>query len=446
VPPLAALREAAIERRRPGVVQWIVGLSCLAGVVAAQVLAPQLDPVFALVMAILAPELVVIGVMCFGDAIFPALAGVLARPFVGRDVAARLARDQVRASSRTTASLAAPVVAISAIGGSLLVVLSFTADWSAALDREQLEAPLVVQVDQPAAASTVLESLARNSDVAVADVRRTANLTLLQAGERDVEQADVVDLPSAIAARGLRATRGNLDELHGRSVAVTRSWLSDSGSALGRSLRVRLHGRTVSLRIVAVVREAPDLYGDLIVDRSLLGVRTSAPSTVFVVPRTTTSATAASLRDGLRGTGARVMGASHWVDEVEQKTRSSNTMVLWVMLGPAGAYAAIAVVNTVLIGIGQRRRQHRVVRLLGATGRQVRRTALWEAALAGCAGLVVGAAVVGWVGQLVGRAIVTDVPGTSLTLPWTPLAGIAGTCIGLVLVAAAIGARRTGRA
>lgn len=445
VSPLAALREAAVERRRPGVVQWLVGLSCVGGVVAAQVLAARLDPIFALVTSILAPEVVVLGVMCFGDAIFPALAGVLARPFVGRDVTARLARDQVRASARTTASLAAPVVAISAIGGSLLVALSFTADWSSALDLEQLRAPLVVETGDPAAASTVLGRVVESGDVAVADVRRTTNLTLVQAGERDVEQVDVVERPSAVAARGLRAVRGDLDALHGRAIAVTESWLSDSGSELGGTLRAQVHGRTVPLRIVAVVRDGPDLYGELVVDRSLLGARAPATGTVFVVPRTTTSAAAASLRHDLRGTGASVLGASAWVDEVEQQTRASNTMVLWVMLGPAGAYAAIAVVNTVLIGVAQRRRQLRVVRLLGATGSQVRRTALWEAALAGCAGLAVGLAVVAWVGQLVGRAIVEDVPATSLTMPWTPLAAIAATCIGLVLVAAAIGARRTGR-
>lgn len=444
VPPLAALREATIERRRPGVLQWLVGLTCLGGLVAVQLLAGRLDPLLAVVTAVFAPEVVVIGVMCFGDALFPALAGLLARPFAGRDVAARLARAQVRASSRTTASLAAPVVAISAIGGSLLLVMGFTADWAAALDREQLRAPLVVQLGGHSEVEAVLDTIVRDDDVAVADARRTTTLRMFEGDEWEAEEVDAVDVSDAVAARGLRAVRGDLGDLHGRAVAVTDSWLSDSGTALGRSVRVRLHGRTVPLRIVAVVREAPDLYGDLVVDRALLGRSAPAPDTVFVVPRTTAAAAAASLRTGLPG--ARVLSSSRWVDEVEQHTRSTNSMVLWVMLGPAGAYAAIAVVNTVLIGIGQRRRQLRVVRLLGATRRQVRRTALWEAALAGAAGLVVGAAVVAWVGQLVGRAVVADVPGTSLTMPWSPLAGIAGTCIALVLVAAAIGARRATRA
>ena len=108
-------------------------------------LAHGLNPVFALVMAILMPEVVVIGLYCFGGWIFPALAGLLARPFAGRDVSARLARDHVRTAVRTPVALAAPILAISAVAGSMILALSFAADWVTALDREQLATPYVVE-------------------------------------------------------------------------------------------------------------------------------------------------------------------------------------------------------------------------------------------------------------------------------------------------------------
>ena len=96
---------------------------------------------------------------------------LLARPFARRDVAARIARDEVRAAVRTSTAVAAPVVAISAIAGSMVLALSFTADWTSALDRVQLHAPLVVQTDDPAA-------VAADPTVALVDARRPVAIRL----------------------------------------------------------------------------------------------------------------------------------------------------------------------------------------------------------------------------------------------------------------------------
>ena len=80
---------------------------------------------------------------------------------------------------------------------------------------------------------------------------------------------------------------------------------------------------------------------------------------------------------------------------MDQQTRAGNNLGLWVLLGPAGLYAAIAIVNSVLVGASQRRAQLRTVALLGATREQLRRMALWEAGLVGAAALLVGGAVTG---------------------------------------------------
>lgn len=61
------------------------------------------------------------------------------------------------------------------------------------------------------------------------------------------------------------------------------------------------------------------------------------------------------------GTEARVLTSSAWIDEVDARTRSANEIGLWVLLGPAGLYAGIAIVNSVLIGAqrGRERLAHR---------------------------------------------------------------------------------------
>ncbi|MGL5849556.1 MAG: FtsX-like permease family protein, partial [Phycicoccus sp.] len=142
--PVAALHEAGVERRRPTFWQLAIGSTCTVGVLVAVAVARELPPVLSLVVAVLLPQVLVVGLYCFGSLTIPAGAALLARPFVTRSVPARLARDHMRAAVRTPVAVAAPIIAISGIAGSLVLTLSLTADWATALDRRQLAAPYVV--------------------------------------------------------------------------------------------------------------------------------------------------------------------------------------------------------------------------------------------------------------------------------------------------------------
>jgi putative ABC transport system permease protein len=441
ITPGAALQEAAVERTRPSIVQFAVATLCFGGLAAAVIAAADLPPLFALLLAILLPEVVVIGLMSIGPAVIPRLAALLARPFINRDVTARMARDEVRAATRTTAAIAAPVVAISAIAGSLLLALSFTADWTTAQDRARLHAPLVVEAGSPAAAA----SIASDKAVAVADVRRQATLQSDEDGRpggRD--QVEIIDPATASAARGLTAARGTLDDFHGRAVAVTATWVTDAGIGLGGTLPVWIDGKRVPLRVVAVIPDAPDLYGEVVVPAGLLppaGDR--ATGTVFVVPRADAATARDSLGRSLAGTGSQILDSGDWIDATTAQTRQGNNLGLTILLGPAGLYAAIAIVNATLIGASQRRRQRDLVQLLGASPDQVRRAAIWQAALVCGTGLLLGGATTALLGGLVRRAITADLSGFAvpLTVPWLPLLGIAVTCLLLTVAAAAAGIR-----
>lgn len=422
VSPVAALREAGHERRRPSVLAMVIGAVCLAGPVAVVVVADDIAPLFALIVGILLPEVVVVGVVCFGRVLFPWLGGQLARPFVRRDVSARLARDHVRAGARIPAALAAPILAISAIAGSMIITLSFTADWTTALNRAQLQAPVVVETggDRDVAARLAASS------VTYADPRIT------------VGDHEVIDVPLAEQARGLTAVRGSLDDLGDDRVAVTETYALDSGRGLGERVVLRVDGERVHRVIAAVVSDAPDLYADVLVPRALAGERAGrvVPDVVFVDPGT------ADLDAVLAGTDATVLASADWVEQVDERARANNRIGLWVLLGPAGLYAAIAIVNAVLIGVSQRRRQLRTVALLGATEAQLRRTALWEAGLVGAAALLVGGAITAFVGWLIRYAITRDVAEVAMTVPWLPLGAIVAVCAGLALLAAGIGSAK----
>ncbi len=427
VSPVAALREAGLERRRPSVLAMVVGTVCLAGPVVLFALADEISPLFALVTGILLPEVVVVGVVCFGRVVFPWLAGQLARPFARRDVAARLAGDHVRTGARVPAALAAPILAISAIAGSMIVTLSFTADWTTALDRAHLQAPLVVETGGDRAVAQRLTA----SDVRYADPR-------VGVGEHEV-----VDVRLAEQSRGLTAVRGDLGDLGDDRVAVTETYASDSGRGLGDVVPLHVDGQRVRAEVAAVVSDAPDLYADVLVPRALAGHRAdrAVPDVVFVDPG------GVDLDALLAGTDATVLTADAWIDGVDEQTRANNRLGLWVLLGPAGLYAAIAIVNAVLIGVSQRRTQLRTIALLGATDDQLRRTALWEAGLVGAAALLVGGVVTGSVAWLIRYATTRDVADVAMTVPWLPLAAIGAVCTALLAaLVGSVAGRRAGPA
>ena len=214
---------------------------------------------------------------------------------------------------------------------------------------------------------------------------------------------------------------------------MTESWETESGVHLGDPL--------LGARVVAVVTDAPDLYGDIIVSPALVPekLRDTAPESWFVDPG------GADLSAPLDGTDARVLTADAWIDEVDQQTRAANNLGLWVLLGPAGLYAAIAIVNSVLVGASQRRAQLRTIALLGRPGSNCAgwpfgrrgwwaRRPCWSAAWSSSS----------WAGPS-RSATSADVADQPLTLPLLPLAAIVATCAALTLVAALVGSRRAVR-
>jgi putative ABC transport system permease protein len=189
---------------------------------------------------------------------------------------------------------------------------------------------------------------------------------------------------------------------------------------------------------VAVFEDAPDLFADVLVTPDVLGAaaRRAGADTVFV------DAGRADLDALLRGTGARAVPAATWLRQVDSRNRTANEAALWVLLGPSGLYAGIAIVNAVLIGASQRRRQRRTLALVGATLGDLRAVSMWEAGLVAAAGLAVGLGTTVAFGWLVRQAIDRSVSHAPMTIPWSPLGAVAGTCLLLTLVAALTGARR----
>lgn len=431
IPPIDAMREAAVERRRMGFWRFTVGLVCLAGSLAMLITMGAVTGELSLVLGIFAPEMLVISAVCFGPWLFPALARLIAWPLVRRgDVTIRLARDNVAASAKRTASLAAPTLAISAIGGSLLLTLGIAADWDHAINQQYLKAPVVVQGD-----GRTGEILSSSPAVKVADASAPTSITLIdREGERELEDAETISVPDAVAARGLSADKGSLEDLRGHTIALSKSYAFDSGYHLGSTVRAAFgDGKPVKLKVVAIVESAPSLHGDLLLPPGLAKAKADR---WFVMPEPGIADPVSTINAELRGTPGHAESAKAWIAATDADLRKSNTFALWVLLGPSGFYAALAIANTLLMGSLQRHREFVATRLIGATERQVRKVVLWESALVTASSLTMGAIISATVAVLVGRALSSDLESMPIDVPWLGLGTIGATCLVIATVAA----------
>lgn len=434
ISPVDAMREAAVDGRRLGFKRIVVGLFFLACSITMLVMMGASTGILSLLLGIFVPEMLVISAMCFGPVLFPALARLVSAPFAKRDVTIRMARDNVAAAGKQTASLAAPTLAISAIAGSLIMTLGIGADFDNAINKQQLNAPIVVTTNGDADAARIL---AESPDVRTADAVAPVTLTLFGAeGEREVEQAEAIDVSHAAAARTLTAKKGDIKALTGNTVAMSDEFIMDSGFGLGQKVKVAVNGgKPVKLTIVAVTPAAPTLQGDILIPADLGRAHGATDvDRVYVMPNA--GVTVADVKADLAGTDATVESKSAWIDAADKDLRRNNQLSLWVLLGPAGLYAAMAIANTLLMGSLQRKRELVSTQLIGATKEQLRTMVLWESAIVTMAALALGGAITATVGILVGHSLSSGLDTMPVHVPWGSLGLIGAVCLVIAAVAA----------
>lgn len=438
VVPVQALRDAAVERGRIGGARAVAGVACLAGGLAMLVGVRAGTPELAMVLAIFVPQLIVIGLVCLGPVLLPQVVRLLTVGMRG-NVLLGLARANLLAMPRRTTSLAAPILAISAIAGSLILSLSFAADWDNGVTKAQLQAPVVVTGADDRDGRT----LAARDDIAVVDHGMLLEATIERPDDSLRETFEGIEPAAATAARGTRVHKGDLDELTGRTMAIARSYAWDYGIHLGDSVPVRFaDGTRMRLTVVAEVEDAQHLQASFLLPRSLAAQHGGTPSdTWFVVPSAGT--TPPGLLDELSGeleTGSAVAAAT-WVAARDRDTRANNQLSILLVLGPAAVYAAIAIANTLLMSSRQRRHEFVATRLVGATEEQVRRLVVTEAGLVAGVALLLGAVTTVTVGVLLRRPMTAGLSDVPLTIPWVSLAAIVIACVVIPAVAAVLPAR-----
>lgn len=441
--PVEALREAAVDGSGtpPGrLLLGAVGLVCGVGATAwialgdpATVLSPSAYALTLLVPVLAAAVLAPLAVGPFARLLMWPL-----RRCAGP--VAMLVRESVLTSRRRTAATAAPVLLTVGLTFSLLAATdALGAARESGLQHRVRSEYALAPDGTPGISPQVVEEASRIDGVRIAAPVLT---TLYTPDEDRLEVNDGLAVNSAALKRtmDLKVVDGSLGALDDNSTAVPEVW----GLHVGSTLKALTgDGGTTRLRVAATYRA---LRGE---DVAYLPERFAGSAAyardglarhayISLKPGTDRGAAVTALRKTVAGTGARLITRDQLVASesayarrlTEVRQRSVTVIVV--------LFCFVAILNTLLMATADRRRDLAVLRLAGATPKQVMRFFVAESLLVAAIGVALALIATalnltglwGALHQLFGTAPLTAPYGviTGITVVSTLLA-VAGTVL-----------------
>jgi putative ABC transport system permease protein len=189
----------------------------------------------------------------------------------------------------------------------------------------------------------------------------------------------------------LAMTSGSLDAVRGDAVALSTTAAETAGVGIGDTVHVFL-GDGVARDLTVVGLYANGLgFGDVTASRELLAEHTATGFDDSVLVSAAAGANLADVGTALRGLSTRYPGLAvldrSAFAAAQQDLRGQQSSTNLIGNGFLLLYLVIAVVNTLVMATGARKREFAMLRLIGTSRRHVRRMMALEA------GIVVGAAV-----------------------------------------------------
>ncbi|WP_371615882.1 FtsX-like permease family protein [Streptomyces sp. NBC_00454] len=417
--PGQALAAAAEERLRPGWIRTPLGLAALAGGAVCAGLAATGSGPDAANTSLGVVMLFMLAVALLGPLVARLCAGLFGLPLRAGGAAGALAAANSRAHARRLASAITPIVLAIAFS-STLVFLHTSQD--RAVQRQQ-ETGLLADhvVTDP-----------RDPDRAVAGgavaITRTSVLAVVGSGsDRWIQSATAQGVAGDITTvQDLGVRSGNLSRLAPGTVAVDRTLADAAHAGVGDRMDLRLpDGTRTTPEIVAVYSRGLGLGEVTLPAANLAGHTTAGRPTELLI------------RGPVPAGAGPAQSASAWTT-AQSLDRELNAWANTTMAAVLGGFAAVAAANTLVMTVLDRRRELRMLRLVGSTRRQVLRMLRWEALLVSGAGITLGSAI----------ALATLIPltkaltGTGPYVPPALYASFAAAAVALTLTATSLPARR----
>jgi putative ABC transport system permease protein len=456
VPPLAAIRDVAIDRGGSSKIRWIIAGVVLVVAVLLMSNAWSADGDSDAIPTVgLGTVLLIVGAILVG----PLMAGGSIRT-IGRflprfkGVTGRLATENAaRSPRRTSATAAALLIGVALIGFVTVFAESAKASVEAEVNRG-LDADLIVQPEGGGFnffgfSPTVAETVA--SVDGVDQVARfgaaQARITYPDGGTADTF-VGAVDPPAFAEMATPKMEEGELTDLQPGGVIVDRQIAEDSDLELGDPILVTFSGggqleTTVEaisddLVILAQWTITTQDYDDTIdqpLDFQVMATVDEGADVEEVQGRVETA---------LEGTpGIAVLNQQEFIGDIaSQLTAFVN--VIYGLLALSIIIAMIGVANTLSLSIHERTRELGLLRAVGMARNQVRSAIRWEAVLIAVLGTLIGLAL-GLVGSYVMIKALEGFGLTTFEIPYGTLVFQVIVAAGLAVLASWLSGRRAAK-
>ncbi|MCO1594681.1 ABC transporter permease [Micromonospora sp. RHAY321] len=467
VSPLEALRVASViaARRGIGVVRLVFGLLLAGGAVLAGVATvsrlptpdqESYDPMPGLLLLVGSGTLAFFALVALGPLLVRPVLAVVGWPLRQLGPLGRLAVGGIGGTPRRAAAVSV-VVALGVtlisgvvIGGASMRVLA---------DREMaLSAPADFEVTVtngealPAAVGTRAQA-ARGALARVVPYRRVDGVALMRGGDR-LGSAESgyptidLDLPALPTTEDLDVAQGTLAD-RGPGRIVLGSWVArDAGLRAGDTTTLALGGKTVDVRVAAVLPDHGPLYAGILTDRADLD-RLGAPPTYSGLLADAArsgedgrTAGVQALRQAIGGSDG--VGLAVLADERDRNDEVLNSL-LWIAVGLVGLTVLIAVVgvgSTTALSVVERIRESGLLRAVGLSRPGLGGMLTVESGLYGVIGATIGLLLGVPYAWLAVQVLGINAP---LALPVLPLVGLFAALVALTALAGVLPARRASR-
>ncbi len=436
VPPLAALRDVAVDRTDASRARLVVGaLVTTVGMVLVVVTA--VSGTGGLGRAGLGALLVVAGAVTLGPVVAPAVSSLLGRPVARtRGIPGALARRNAMRNPRRTASTAAALL----VGvGVVSLFTVFAASLKASIDDSVSRAfggDLVI-----AAGGFGGGGLSPELGATVDGLPEVDRAVGLSGGEIRIGESNqwvtVTDLAGLDGVLDLGEVDGTLADVAGAEIAVEAEHAEEEGWAVGDTVTATFQDGAELDVVVGATYDDPELVGQLVVPSDLWAQHSvQVIDTVVLV----SLVDEVSVADGERAVQAvaddfgrpEVMDRQEYIDTASAGVDGMLTLV-YVMLAMAILIALMGIANALSLAIHERTRELGLLRAVGTTRRQMRSMVRWESVLVASFGAVGGIVV----GSFLGWALVKAADGEDIISVFTvPV----GSLLVVLLVGALAGA------
>ena len=393
VRPVEALSVAASSPQGIGWLRACAGVLAAAGtgtlfLVAGSVrpsIAPALVPATLMsaiiTVALFGPVLVNVGVQ---------VAGSLAGRLLG--ASGFLAVANVKSQVRRAASAVIPLALTVAVASMTLFQQSTLEDESKAQRADRVTAEHIISAGSSGLEITVVDALAAQSDGAVVGL---ADTSVYGNYELDPYAAKIVVGDSLDGLLDLGVSQGSLTTLGKDEVALSEDAAAGLGAELGEPVRLRLgDGAEHQPRLVAVYEKSLG-FADAVLPWASVEGHVTDPllSVVLAADGDAPERTASAVAELQRDHPTAVIGGPEIIAAAEDANADTQAWVNYMLLGLVIAFAAFAVLNTLMLAIRGRSREFALLQLIGASRLQVRRMMRIEALLLIALGWAIGGAV-----------------------------------------------------